>query len=135
VPEACKLPDDWYERFELGLKEFNEGKFYDCHETLEQCWQEQGLLPEEMQDPHRQWVQGVIQIAVGYHHLERDNVKGALKLFLRGFARIKKFPLITYPLDLGPFEAIVQSTIEQLEALSEPDSLPNTVQFPKVIHK
>ena len=154
-PPTPKLPEDWFERFEHGLAEFNEGKFYDCHETLERCWQEQGRLEEArqtilqapapgtmqdsvaepMQDPHREWVQGLIQIAVAYHHLERDNVKGALKLLVRGFARIKKFPLITYPLELGPFEAIVQSTIEELEGLSEPVSLPSKVQFPKVAHK
>jgi len=162
-PPTPKLPEDWFERFELGLTEFNQGKFYDCHETLERCWQEQGRLeeamqtfilgpapgpahgpvkgsvqapiPVPMQDPHREWVQGLIQIAVAYHHLERDNVKGALKLLVRGFARIKKFPLITYPLELGPFEAIVQSTIEQLEGLSEPVSMQSKVQFPKVAHK
>jgi predicted metal-dependent hydrolase len=137
-PPSAKLPQDWFERFELGLTEFNEGKYYDCHETLEQCWQEQGRLEaatQQVMDPHREWVQGLIQIAVGYHHLERDNVKGALKLLIRGFARIKKFPLITYPLELGPFEAIVQSTIEELEGLSEPLSLQSKVQFPKVAHK
>jgi predicted metal-dependent hydrolase len=135
----AKLPEDWFERFEHGLAEFNEGKFYDCHETLEQCWQEQGrleqALPNAIQDPHRQWVQGFIQIAVAFHHLERDNVKGALKLLGRGFARIKKFPLITYPLELGPFEAVVKSTIDELEALGEPPTGQIKVQFPKVVHK
>ena len=129
------LPDDWYERFEHGIAEFNEGKFYDCHETLERCWQEQGRLAAPMEDPHRQWVQGVIQIAVGFHHLERDNVKGALKLFERGLARIKKFPLITYPLKSGPLEAVVKSTIDELTALGEPASGQVKMPCPKIEHK
>jgi predicted metal-dependent hydrolase len=130
-----ELPADWFERFEHGVSEFNQGKFYDCHETLERCWQEQGLLAAPMKDPHREWVQGFIQISVGYHHLERGNVKGALKLFSRGLARIKKFPLITYPLELGPFEAIVKSAIVELEALGEPASGQIELRFPKVEHK
>lgn len=129
------LPPDWYERFELGVAEFNAGKFYDCHETLERCWQEQGLLACPMEDPHREWVQGFIQISVGFYHLERDNVKGALKLFTRGLARIKKFPLITYPLELGPFEAIVKSTIDELAAPGELSSGQIRLRFPKVEHK
>jgi len=129
------LPADWFERFELGLTEFNEGKYFDCHETLERCWQEQGPVELPQADPHRQWVQGMIQISVAYHHLERGNVKGALKLLNRGYGRIKKFPLISYPLDLVAFEAIVQSTIELLEGLPEPSLLPSKVQFPKVAHK
>lgn len=132
------LPPDWFERFEHGLAEFNQGKYFDCHETLERCWQEQGLLPEaggEKMDPHRQWVQGLIQISVAYHHLERGNVKGARKLLRRGYDRIKKFPLITYPLDLGPFEAIVKSTLEGLEAQPDCDLPASNLQFPKVAHK
>ena len=137
------LPVDWFERFEQGLTEFNEGKYYDCHETLERCWQEQGRLSGEMSDPHRQFVQGIIQIAVGYHHLERHNVKGALKLLRRGYDRIRNFPLNTYPLELSAFEAIVQSTIASLEG--QPESLagfsggapsgPPALQFPKIVHK
>jgi len=142
VAKPLPLPNDWSERFELGVTEFNEGKFYDCHETLERCWQEQGLVPPEEAeslDPHRQWVQGLIQISVAYHHLERGNVKGARKLMRRGYDRIKKFPLISYPLDLGPFEAIVQSSLDWLEAQPESDlpqlSVPFPLQFPKVAHK
>jgi predicted metal-dependent hydrolase len=88
-----------------------------------------------MLDPHREWVQGIIQIAVAYHHLERENVKGALKLFSRGLARIKKFPLITYPLELGPFEASVKSALDQLTGLGEPVSGQIKVQIPKIEHK
>ncbi|MBS2008226.1 MAG: DUF309 domain-containing protein [Cyanobacteria bacterium SZAS TMP-1] len=142
-----ELPSDWFERFELGIAEFNEGKFFDCHETLERCWQEQGLVEEPIkssekrlnfgtnQDPHRQWVQGLIQISVAYYHLERGNVKGGLKLLHRGYDRIKKFPLISYPLNSGPFEDHVRLTIDELEALPERDWPQYRPQFPKVAHK
>jgi predicted metal-dependent hydrolase len=140
---AQPLPVDWFERFEHGVEEFNGGFYYDCHETLERCWQEQGLLSFAMDDPHREFVQGLIQVSVGYHHLQRNNVKGALKLLRRGLGRLKNFPLKDYPLDMLDFEAIVQSTIDILEAQASPgfaDSLQSIeslegVRFPKVAHK
>ena len=128
------LPPDWFARFEHGVGEFNSGLYYDCHETLERCWQEQGLLASAMTDPHREFVQGLIQVSVGYHHLERSNVKGALKLLRRGLGRLKNFPLVSYPLDMLEFEAIVQSTIATLESAEGPEALA-TVRFPKVAHK
>ena len=141
TPNA-ELPEDWFTRFEHGVEEFNSGLYYDCHETLERCWQEQGLLAEPMTDPHREFVQGLIQVSVGYHHIEKDNVKGALKLLRRGLGRLKNFPLIGYPLDMHEFEAIVQSTIAILETAAGPEAQVSPgfadsagVRFPKVARK
>jgi len=72
--------------FVRGIEEFNREEFYQCHETLEEYWQS---LPPQL--PERQIVQGIIQIAVGFYHLRRDNVKGALKLFTRGNGRLQAF--------------------------------------------
>ena len=137
-----QLPADWFVRFEHGVEEFNSGLYYDCHETLERCWQEQGLLAVPMLDPHREFVQGLIQVSVGYHHIEKSNVKGALKLLRRGLGRIKNFPLVGYPLDMHEFEAIVQSTIVILEAAEGPEAQVSpgfadlaSVRFPKVARK
>lgn len=50
---------------------FNEGLFFEVHEILEAVWltQEEGV---------RLLLQGFIQIAVGFHHLENNNLRGAL---------------------------------------------------------
>ena len=57
---------------ELGLAvvQFNQGSFWDCHETLEQVW-----LPERY--PLRLFYQGLIKGAVGLLHLGRRNRRGA----------------------------------------------------------
>ena len=56
---------------EEGLLLFNEGKFYDAHEVWEDLWR-------ATSDPVlKTCYQGLIQAAVGMHHLERRNVIGA----------------------------------------------------------
>lgn len=68
-----------------GIELFNAGEFFQCHEVLEELWNEQI-------DPEKQLTQGILQIAVGYLHLTRNNNRvGALKLFTRGLTRVQPF--------------------------------------------
>jgi hypothetical protein len=56
--------------FDQGLIFFNAGKFYEAHEVWEDLWR--------MTDgPARTFYQGLIQAAVGLHHLKRGNAIGA----------------------------------------------------------
>ena len=58
----------------LAVTEFNEGQYWQCHETLEEIW-----MSEEY--PLRLFYHGLIKAAVGLLHLERNNLSGArLKL-------------------------------------------------------
>lgn len=60
-----------------GIGEFNEGRWYECHDTLEELWAvEQG----EAKDLY----QGILQVAVALHHWREGNHRGAL--FLLGSA-------------------------------------------------
>ncbi len=117
----CKAP-----LFVRGINEFNRQDFYECHETLEEYW---NTLPVDL--PERQLVQGIIQIAVGFYHLKRENVKGALKLFARGHARLvpfaNPFTNCVANLDVGPCSAAVAANIALLEAGSAFDDARLTV--------
>lgn len=55
--------------------------FFEVHEVLEEVWQRTA-------GPERQALQGVIQIAVAFHHLAHDNVRGARKLLQEGRERL-----------------------------------------------
>ena len=55
----------------LGIKEFNQGEYWRCHETLERLWLVEGY-------PLRLYYHGLIKAAVGMLHLERRNRKGAM---------------------------------------------------------
>lgn len=67
-----------------GIAEFNQGEYYQCHETLEHLWLQEA-------SPAREFYQGIIQIGVGLHHLQRGNYRGACRLLERGLARLKPF--------------------------------------------
>ena len=54
----------------VAVVQFNQGSFWECHETLEQVW-----LPERY--PLRLFYQGLIKSAVGLLHLGRRNRRGA----------------------------------------------------------
>src|SRR5919202_7054189 len=67
-----------------GIEEFNKGEFYECHEYLEEAW---------MQEPKRVrfLYQGILQVGVGFYHLQNGNWRGATGLLRRGAARLKEF--------------------------------------------
>jgi len=81
---AQLIPPPLLDQFCHGLTEFNSGLYFECHETLELVWRQQ-------EGEERELTQGLIQIAVGCHHLCRNNKLGALKLFRRGLSRVQKF--------------------------------------------
>ncbi|MBP6746290.1 DUF309 domain-containing protein [bacterium] len=97
--------------FHLGIAEFNQQEFYECHETLEEYWQ--SLTPDV---PHKELIQGIIQIAVAFYHLRRNNVKGALKLLLRGNQRLEGYLPTSAGLELSACFATVAADIALIEA-------------------
>jgi predicted metal-dependent hydrolase len=53
-----------------GIRLFNNGEFFVCHEVLEEAWtQERG--------PRRLFLQAIIHVAVGLYHCQRGNPAGA----------------------------------------------------------
>ncbi len=68
-----------------GISLFNAGRFYDAHEALEDAWR-------EAQGPVKKFLQGLIQIAVGFHHHMSGNRAGALSLSGRGGSKLDDYP-------------------------------------------
>ena len=62
-----------------------EGLFFEVHEVLEDVWQRTA-------GAERQALQGVIQIAVAFHHLAHGNRRGARSLLGEGRARLAAVP-------------------------------------------
>ena len=77
-------PESRFDVFlELGLTDFNTGRFWHAHEAWETIWL-------ESQDPDlRRFLQGLIQIAAAYHHVQRGTVRGAVRLFDAGIAKLR----------------------------------------------
>src|SRR5439155_3240414 len=73
---------------------WNERLFFEVHEVLEAVW-------KTAAGAERQALQGVIQVAVAFHHLAHGNRRGARTLLVEGRDRLASVPRTTLPLDLA----------------------------------
>ena len=88
--------------------------FFEVHEVLAEVWK---TAAGEV----RQALQGVIQIAVAYHHLAHGNLRGARALMTEGRARLHGVsPGSLPPLDLG---ALLEATAPWAAAFAAGEAL------------
>jgi predicted metal-dependent hydrolase len=73
------------EPFEHGIALFNRSAFFDAHEVLEDVWR-------AADGREKRFLQGLIQIAVGFHHLSTGNAVGARSLLNRGAEKMHGLP-------------------------------------------
>ncbi len=66
-----------------AIRQFNQWRFYDCHETLEDIWRESGGKAPGA-PAAAGFYQGLIKLAAGFHHLLRGNHAGAVSLLGSG---------------------------------------------------
>ncbi len=59
--------------FDKGLDAFNNKRFYEAHEFWEDIWVEYRL-------PDSKFIQGLIQLTVGFYHITNQNLNGARSL-------------------------------------------------------
>jgi uncharacterized protein len=72
-------------RLEPGLAAFDRGEFFAAHELWEDVWR--GLAGDD-----RLIVQGLIQIAVGLHHLQGGRMRPAAGVLARGVSKLSRRP-------------------------------------------
>jgi uncharacterized protein len=102
------LPHDGLpQEFWQGVKEFQQGEFYACHDTLEALW-------IEAQEPHKTFLQGILQIAVACYHLGNQNWRGAVILLGEGSRRLRSYRPEYEGIDV---EALVDTSTEFLSYL------------------
>ena len=71
-------------RLAHGIDLFNQAHFYDAHEALEDVWR-----PLLRGSPARLHMQGLVQLAVAFHHESRKNLVGARSVLDRGVRNLK----------------------------------------------
>ncbi|MEX0602139.1 MAG: DUF309 domain-containing protein [Bacteroidota bacterium] len=81
------------ERFGRGIQEFNDRKFYEAHETLEELW-------HEYREDDRKFLQGLIQLAAGAYHLGYGNLTGAHSQFSKALEKIAPYQPVHYHIDV-----------------------------------
>ena len=88
---------DFTAHFVDGVDRFNARKFWDAHEAWETIWL-------EAESEVVQFLQGLIQIAAAYHHVQRGTLRGAIRLFDAGLQKLAPFPSGYCDLDRGAVE-------------------------------
>jgi predicted metal-dependent hydrolase len=71
--------------FQHGIELFNSGKFFEAHEVLEDVWR-------ESKGDRKQFLQGLVQLAVGFHHHSTGNITGAESVLMRGIGNLAGYP-------------------------------------------
>jgi predicted metal-dependent hydrolase len=80
----------------LGIRLFNAGEYFECHEALEEIW-----LPA--QGIEREFLHAVIQAAVALYHHQRGNYKGAASVYERSRRKLAALPPRMMKLDTRAF--------------------------------
>ncbi len=62
------------QRIDEGIRLFNNGEFFACHDVFEDFW-------SELVGPDRRFFQGLIHAAVCLFHFEGGNLSGARKMY------------------------------------------------------
>jgi predicted metal-dependent hydrolase len=110
-----------------GLKLFNEKKFFETHEELEEAWRaEKGDI--------RDLYQGILQIAVTYLHITRGNYDGAIKVYDRSVKLLNRWPEVCRGVALGRLRKDASVVIREVERLgAENISRFNTQLFKPIL--
>jgi uncharacterized protein len=109
-----------------GIEEFNRGEFFECHEYLEEAWmQESGRV--------RYLYQGILQVGVGFYHLQNGNWRGATGLLRNGTTRLKEFEPETLGVDVAKLVRESECCLQELQTLGR-DRIDefDTSKIPKV---
>jgi len=70
---------------EDGIIFFNAGRYFEAHEAWEDMWRTAG-------GPLRLFYQGLVQAAVGLHHLSKGNQNGAAAQLRKSLSKLDQYP-------------------------------------------
>ena len=118
-----------------GVDLFNRAQFFDAHEELEDVWRS---VPRDC--PSRRHIQGMVQLAVAFHHESTGNRTGARSVLARALRNLdgadESFPeldLARLRVELAYWRHYLDDSVN---ALDEPD-IPRSVapSLPKILQR
>lgn len=124
IRAAC--PGGLPEAAEEGLRLFNERRFWQAHEALEEAWlAEAGVI--------RGLYKGILQAGVMYLQIERQNYLGAMKMHARSAVWLTPWPSHCRTVDVEQLRADVAVALAEARRLG-PDGLAafDPTLFPQI---
>ncbi|KAK2416385.1 hypothetical protein P8452_61305 [Trifolium repens] len=109
--------DEEEHSFDEAVTLFNGGEYYKCHDYLESLW-------HNAEDPSRTLIHGILQCAVGFHHLFNQNHKGAMMELGEGLCKLRKMefsngPFLMFEKDISAVLEFIYQTQIELAACSD----------------
>jgi uncharacterized protein len=108
-----------YRGLRHGVDLFNRGKFFAAHEALEDVWRAAG-------DDEKKFIQGLVQLAVAFHHYSTGNQRGMQSVMQRALNNLQVKADISSAIRLNP---LMESLRTWREALDEGRMLPPLPQI------
>ena len=100
-----------------GIALFNRAHFFEAHEVLEDVWR---AAPAE----EKKFFQGLVQLAVAFHHHSTGNQIGMRSVMERGMRNLDGYPNGFYGIQLLPLKHSLNEWREALDNRHPPPSLP-----------
>jgi predicted metal-dependent hydrolase len=104
-----------------GVALFNDARFWHAHEAWERLW----LVAA---GEEKQFLQGLIQLAAAYHHVQRGTYRGGVRLF--DAARTKLAPFADGHGGIGRIAAIAAAAVHR-ERISRGEAV-DPEEYPKL---
>ena len=88
---------------------FNEQKFYEAHDILEDLW-----LPDR-HGVNGNFYKGLIQLAGAFVHLQKQRLRPSAALFKLARTNLEKYPALHEKLDLAGVQQLIADWLGRLE--------------------
>jgi uncharacterized protein len=108
-----------------GIEHFNAGRYFDAHEVWEEIWLRSS-------GDTKLFYQMLIQAAVGLHHYERGNARGARGMHANVVDKLDRLPSFLMALDLGDFSRQFRDFFAELIANNEDATPPADRPRPRI---
>ncbi len=95
------------ELFLKGVNAFNEKRFYDAHEYWEDIWSNYRLSDSK-------FIQGLIQISVGFFHLTNKNLNGARGLFKKSTNKFDTERIEIRGIEVEPLRQMAKDALDNV---------------------
>ena len=100
-----------------GIFFFNSGRYYEAHEAWEDLWR-------ITRGPLRLFYQGLVQAAVGMHHLSSGNRNGATAQLTKSLSKLNQYPDRFCQIENGKFVADLGKVLQSMT--------PESVQIERI---
>ena len=108
------MSDSWHTPLHpdaiLGIERFNRKEFWLAHEALEDAW-------NDTLSPIKEFYRGILQAAVVYHHISKQNYRGAVKVYNRSQKWLNPLSGTCQGVDIAHLRADLDAAIEEVRRL------------------